>query len=76
MGICIVLGFFAVILGINPFLTGGWGVKAIIGVIVLTIWGNYDEGKKVVKELKNDMEELKKIENRFIIHGNEAESKK
>lgn len=76
MGICIVLGFFAVILGINPFLTGGWGVKAIIGVIVLTIWGNYDEGKKVVKELKNDMEELKKIEKRFIIHGNEAESKK
>ena len=70
--ICGVLGIISVVFGITPFLTGGWTIKIIVGIIVFGLWNTYAEASKTIKEMKEEMKELKQIEKRFIVNEEEV----
>ena len=66
------LGIISVVFGITPFLTGGWTIKIIVGIIVFGLWNTYAEASKTIKEMKEEMKELKQIEKRFIVNEEEV----
>ena len=66
------LGVVSVVVGIIPFFAGGWIAKIIIGIIVCYLWGTYSEDKKIIKEMDEEMIELKRIEKRFIVFDGEV----
>ncbi len=67
--LCIVFGVIAILIGIGPFLSGGWIAKIVIFIVVAIPWGIMAETKESIESYSEDKKLLKYLEDAFIIQG-------